>query len=211
MKHFNSMRIVLHILCSCVLSILCARVALAQVEVTTVGGEIYTGRIVDENTSLIMLMTLDSVTVTVPKSSVQLVRYGVDNSPARLKDDSFWSLGGALGTPGLVNVIGGYNFDGWGLRVSGGLTPNTAAGLQFDLRRSVGYSGSLSHNIHVSIGSFAMATDSPFRSYDWWDYVGIGYDLNWGGFYLSGDLSFGDGTYSSPQILAQIGYVHEFR
>jgi hypothetical protein len=179
--------------------------------VTTLGGEIYAGRVIDDNPAWIMLITSDSVTITVPKSGVRMVEYGVDVSTRRMSDKSFWSIGVAVGTPAIVNLIGGYNFSEWGIRLSGGIVPETAAGLQFDLRRNVGYSGSLAHNLHVGVGSLVLDNGNPWISYDWWDYVAIGYDLNWGGFYLAGDLSFGEGTYSSPQILAQIGYVHEFR
>ena len=186
----------------------------AQVKVTTTTGETYVGSVVDENMERIMLLTADSVTITVPKINVRMVQYGLDPIPSRAKIDpgaSFWSFGATLGTPAIVNLVLGYNFNEWGVRASGGMIPETSIGFQVDIRRSIGTSGSLSHNLHVGAGALVMDDGNPFRSYDWWDYIAIGYDMNWSGFYLSADISSGEGTYSNPQFLAQVGYVHEFR
>jgi hypothetical protein len=179
----------------------------AQVSVTTTTGQIYVGRVVDDTMEWIRLVTTDSVTITIPKSTVYLIQYGVDTPGSRT---SFWVLGGAFGTPGIANLVGGYFFNGWGVRVSGGMIPFSAGGAQIEVLKNISTSQTFSHNVHAGAGSLFIDNGS-FWGVDWWDYLAVGYDLNWHGFYLSGDLSFGDGTYSSPQILGQIGYVYEFR
>jgi hypothetical protein len=180
----------------------------AQVSVTTNNGERYLGTVVDDTMEWIRLVSSDSVTITIPKSNVQLIQYGVDAPGGR---SSFWVLGGAFGSPGIANLVGGYYFNGWGVRVSGGMIPFSAGGVQIEVLKNLSSTQDFSHNLHLGVGSLFIDNGSSFWGYDWWDYIAIGYDLNWHGFYVSGDLSFGEGTYSSPQILGQIGYVYEFR
>jgi hypothetical protein len=43
-----------------------------------------------------------------------------------------------------------------------------------------------------------------------WQYFGLAYNLNWGGFWLEVCLTTESGNYSSPQLCFQIGYVHRF-
>lgn len=180
----------------------------AQVSVTTNSGENYVGNVVDDTMEWIRLITTDSVNITIPKSNVHLIQYGVERPGSR---SSFWVLGGSFGTPGIANLVGGYYFNGWGVRVTGGMLPYSAAGAQIEVLRNISTTQNFSHNVHLTGGSLFIDNGNSFWGYDWWDYVAIGYDLNWHGFYVSGDLSVGDGTYSSPQILGQIGYVYEFR
>jgi hypothetical protein len=186
----------------------------AQVLVITTNGEEYLGRILDDTADMIALRTTDSAEVKIPKSSVRTIQYsGVDGPTGR---HSYPVLGATLGTPSGVNLLAGYSFNGWGARLSGFFLGYALFGAQLDLLKNIGTWRNFSHDIYVAAGFsqseiYTSTFAGGFYDVTYWDYLGVGYSLNWSGFFLSAGLSVGDGTYSSPQVMGQIGYVYDFR
>lgn len=211
--------------------------ALAQTTITTKEGKEYRGSVVDERGDAVTLLTADSVRMIVPRSQIRTIVYAdevVAGGPAPATSDAaappsapppvaappiveksaFPVFGGTLGTPGGLNLVAGYYFNGWGVRLSG-MYLSTINGLEFELLRNIGRNGLFSHNIHVGIGRSHVELESEryagvYEVYDW-RYMMAGYDFNWNSFYVSASLSAGSGDFSSPQLLFQLGYVKEFR
>ena len=115
---------------------------------------------------------------------------------------SYPVLGITLGTPAGLNIVVGYYFNNLGTQVSGLYLPGlytTLYGTQLNLLYKIGDYFNFLHNFAV-LGGFSCV-EEKFKgnvSIIQWNYGGIGYNLNWYGFY------------PSPQLGLQIGYIYRF-
>jgi hypothetical protein len=115
-------------------------------------------------------------------------------------------FGVTLGTPSGLNLVFGYNINKIGLRISG-LYLDQIYGTQFNISYLIENYHHYEHGptIFASYSRGAgTATSEPFT----WMGAGVGYYLNLGGFFIEGGVSWGTGTYSSPQAAIQLGYVY---
>ncbi|PKL80874.1 MAG: hypothetical protein CVV25_02855 [Ignavibacteriae bacterium HGW-Ignavibacteriae-4] len=123
-------------------------------------------------------------------------------------------IGAALGTPGGINLTGAIHSDKLVVRLSGMLL-NTISGIQVDLGFKFSEVKQTYHALSLVAG-MSKIEDADLRGYGYsiyntWDYVGINYNMNSKGFLLGVGLSAGSGSYSSPQLLFQIGYSYQIR
>lgn len=114
-----------------------------------------------------------------------------------------------IGTPGGFNLSAvALLSDRWGLEISGGQVPQTSndaaygaeGGLVYRLRSSPRHFSVLFLNAgHSIIRNHAQGWD--YR----WDYGGFGFIYKSKALYLQVGLSAGNGDFSNPQIMAQLG------
>lgn len=191
--------------------------ASAQTRIKLRSGMAYFGRIVADSDDVIVLRTADSVEMTFKRSTVESI------DVMQVRTDSarraYPSIGVTLGTPAGINLIGAYYFGDLGLRASIGYW-GSIYGAQVNLTRNLSTSGNVTHN--VSIGAGYMYLRIHRTNFDAWEvtehddisewrYLCATYALNWSGFFAEIGVSVGSGTFSNPQLLFQIGYVHDFR
>lgn len=194
--------------CSLLFVILtCSELSAQRVtRIITSEGETFTGEIIVESRDTITLRSTSGTDIMVPRVSIERIDYNYD--PSGGKNDSFWAFGATLGTPALLNLVVAYNFnDDWGLRFSGGYV-GSAAGLQLDGTYLLG-GDKVRHNLNFGLGLSGVETGWPYGVKDW-AYLEGGYNLQVWGFDLMLGISVGDGDYTNPQLLGQIGYVHRF-
>ena len=172
------------------------------VRILTADGEEFIGSVLRETADTLILLSSSGIEVAVPRTAIRTIDYRYDSD--RKSYGGFWSFGGAFGTPAGLELIVRRNFSReWGLGLAFGYL-GSIIGLELDVQRLLGESGSARHSLAFGAGS--MVTDR-----DEWNYFKGAYNLNWGGFHLDLGLSVGSGTFSNPQLMAQIGYVHQFR
>ena len=126
-------------------------------------------------------------------------------------------LGVTLGTPAGLNVVGAKHFDNLMVKASGFYLGYPVKGIQLEL----GYKFSEydrtynAFNIVAGIAEYGEKERINFHwsiyNYKSWKYIGIVYNLNTNGFYLQSGLSIGEGDFTNPQLLLQVGYVYQFR
>lgn len=192
----------------------------AQTRITKTDGTVFEGRVQRDSGGVVELVSNDSTLVRIPREAIRTMEFGVTPNTY---PGGYALLGITALTPAGINLVGGYYGSTFGVRACAGYL-GAIGGLQgnfvFNVVRSRRYTG----NITVMFGYMSLTTTSHYVStfgpygarYDsdltrTWSYFGAGYEFNWGGFFLEPALSIGSGSFSNPQLLLQIGYVHEFR
>ena len=145
----------------------------------------------------------------------QIVKIKKENiSDINLRDSSYLELGINLGTPAGVNLAAGFWFGSVGFRVSG-MQLSKMSGIQLNFSYKISDSPNFLHSIGFAGGTSEIETGEydDYDEYDnleikKWQYIGLVYNLNWGGFFLEGGLSIGEGDFTSPQAIFQIGYMY---
>ncbi len=171
--------------------------------IKTRSGEVYSGYIQAGDDSATILKTRGGELVTIPRQQIDEIL---------MMKSSFPIFGVTFLTPAIVQLLGGYSFDSWLARAAIGYLPNTSFGFEICFGKNLSRSYNFSQNISVGFTS----TRYTERGYDGktirrWNGGFIGYDFNWGGFFLETGLSFGKGDFRSPQLLLQLGYVYELK
>jgi hypothetical protein len=197
----------------CIASLLLtATQASAQDIVTTRAGVEYFGRVSDATSDPLLFEFPDGVRIPFEKRVIESIES---------MKPSFPSLGVTLIMPGGVNLNAGYMSHGWGVRVTAGTVfDGITYGLQLNAVRNITHSPSFSQNVSIGVThSRLLSTETindwgfPIRvgSYKKWDAVGGYYDFNWRGFFLEAGVTVGEGSFSSPQLSLQLGYVYQFQ
>ena len=127
-------------------------------------------------------------------------------------------LGFTLFTPGGFNCILGYQFRYFGIRFEAGFMPFgklDSWGLQGNILLNLFKSPSTEANLSITAGRSQVATaNTGFMLSDYsllsWSYYGVCFDINAYGLFIEAGLSFGEGDFTSPQLLFQIGYIFRF-
>jgi hypothetical protein len=132
----------------------------------------------------------------------------------------YGALGILLGTPGGLNLTSAYFANQFGLRFLAGTNINDMYGFELDLEyiltsekhyyASIDILGGYSY-----LGKYYTYLYDNYNAYSIsyikdWLYLGAEGNLNFYGFNISLGLSFGSGYFSSPQLIANIGYVYRF-
>ena len=118
-----------------------------------------------------------------------------------LRDVSYYELGLNFGTPAGFNGVFGYWFSPVGLRLSGMYYGKVMQGIQFNIGYRIADNTKRYHSIAAVVGSSKVKKKE-------WEYLGLVYNLYFRGFFLETGLSIGKGSYSSPQLVLQIGYLY---
>lgn len=119
--------------------------------------------------------------------------------------------------PGGINLLFSYEIENnLGIRLSGGYVPNLMYGFQIsglynilkkksvDMHLSLGMGYTFMDNLDIYDDSYGGSRDR------YWTYGVFGIDINVGGFYFDTGLSFGEGTFSNPQLMISFGFVKRF-
>ena len=162
-------------------------------------------------TGYVSKMTDDVITIILNNDDVPDVERTIKRKEiielkhGRVYKDNYAMLGLSFGLPGGINAIWGYHFGKIGSRAEFGFFPGDdfMAGVQANFLLNLFQNRNFETNLSIGTGYFQQGND---------DYVYIGpfYDLNFYGVFLELGLGFGSGKYTSPQFLAQIGYVFRF-
>jgi hypothetical protein len=180
-------------------------------------GADYYGHIVRESPDTVFLQTQDGTSMELPRKSIESIDYN-----AAIIHNSYWAMGGVFGTPAGGNfVIASYGRH-VGVRFSFGYWGDNLAGAEISLPINIYRSEHTSHDI--ALVAWASQIGSTETNYDWntgapyqysvtKSFLGFGpaYQVNLSGFAGELGITFGSGDYGSPQIIFQLGYVHEFR
>ncbi len=133
-----------------------------------------------------------------------------------LKDLSYREIGVTIGAPAIINLaIGRWNGP-VNFRLSGMFYGNWARGVQFNSGYLLSENPKRSHSLGIIGGIFSWESSEDIqfvgnvKSRSEWKYIGLAYNLYWGKFFLETGLTIGKGSYRSPEVLFQIGYMHRF-
>ncbi len=179
-------------------------------EIKTKGGEVFRGQITRETADTVFIINDQGKQEFVLRSRIESISYAAH----RLAD--FGEVGITIGTPSGLNLVAGYMWRHVGVRLSG-LYLGSISGVQLGIPINIARFESTSHDISLVAATSSITTHQTDvfggTTEVNHNFTGVGpaYELNAGGFYLELGLLFGSGTYSSPQLAFQIGYVHAFR
>lgn len=199
------------------LVVLIASSVFAQNRVVTLNGLEFEGEIIRADADTIVLRKHDSSIVAFPKSILRNIEYNV----VPRDQQAFWSLGASIGTPGALHIAGAYDIRRFGMRVSAGWI-GTAYGAQCALGYKLRSEDHLSHEVGILVGVSHIDLENTIEDiqngqfvvedniYDWL-YAGVAYTLHLSGIFAEIGLSVGQGTFSNPQLVGQLGYLFEFR
>ncbi len=131
---------------------------------------------------------------------------------------SYTNFGLAIGTPGVLNLVIGYDFrNNYGVRISGGGISKRTKGIQTDLMYSIKNTNVLCSHLYIGVGYLEIEDkiynsdyDNSYHNYSEYLYATVGADFNYKGFYANIGLSAGAGDFNSPQIMFGIGYIFRF-
>jgi hypothetical protein len=132
---------------------------------------------------------------------------------AKTYNNSYFEIGGNLGFPAAVNAYIGFWYGLFGIHASGmhiyladGLQANIALNLydQTNIRHSLSLAGGFSN-----IRKDKRGSEGILKNFHW-EYIGSTYNIFYKGFWTEIGLSFGEGNYTNPQLLFQLGYVYRF-
>lgn len=195
----------------CALLFLCisgATLAAQTTRIVTHDDEEYVGALVSESADTIVIRSASGVVAIVPRQSVRQVDYAYDEQRDLAR--GYWSFGGAIGTPGIINIVVGRQLNRiFGVRVAAGYArdlfdlEDVYAGVELDLLIRFAGNRKIDHNAVIGIGALDFDAEE-------WVFAQAGYNLHAYGFHLFGGISIGEGAYDSPQPMVQVGYVHRF-
>lgn len=174
-------------------------------EITTLDGDRYEGKITSENEQEIVLTDSQGVEKKFLRERVRKIIY-LDDQPRFKKQ--YWAFGFTLGTPAAFNVNAWHMWNDFGVQVSGGYW-GSAYGAQANFAWKLGDYETFAHNLVAGTGTFAITVnENSVDKTNRWTYGLIGYNLNWHGVFLEVDILLGAGSYSNPQLGAQLGYIY---
>ncbi|HVZ81050.1 MAG TPA: hypothetical protein VHE12_09695 [bacterium] len=186
---------------------------LRAAEILTNDGQRFKGKVLEETATDYLMEIENGVQVRIGKD--QVAHFDAAEAPKEsLK--TYPVLGLTYGTPSVVNLVAGYYLDDFGLKLSGAYWSGVH-GLQADLswkavdNEKVLVDFSLvGGTVHTAGGSNGF---SLWSSGDWsgtdWTYGGLGFDVNYGGFFF--EVMGVTGNFPNPVAFPyQIGLEERF-
>jgi hypothetical protein len=153
----------------------------------------------------VFVYTFDEIEI-IRKEKVEYVDETMD-----LRHTPYSELGVNVGTPAGLNAAFGRWFGLFGLRLSGMVYGSALAGMQLNFGYKLSDNSNRSHVLALIAGSSHLEDSRGWYIRDKsWTYLGAVYELNLGGFFLQAGASVGEGDYSNPQLMFQIGYMYRF-
>lgn len=127
----------------------------------------------------------------------------------------FFMVGVTILLPGVLNALMGYTYHRFHIRGSIGIMPSDrASGEQLNIGICIAKSDHVDHNLTFELGESRMLRSNRTytqNEYSKWRYFGFGYDINYYGIFGEIGISKGEGDYTSPQLIMQLGYVYRFK
>ncbi|HPI19980.1 MAG TPA: hypothetical protein PKY56_06375 [Candidatus Kapabacteria bacterium] len=161
--------------------------------------------------STVSIQTKDGSVFVYNASEVLKIEKAANNENLK---KNYTEFGANFGTPAVFNIVLGFHSEKFGIRFSG-MYLGSSYGIQASLPLKFYESKDVYHAIALALGFSHIETEETVLYYKYtrareWTYFSLSYNLNLYGFFLEGGLSVGDGSYSNPQLMFQIGYVHRF-
>jgi hypothetical protein len=181
--------------------------ALAQEEIDVVyltDGSKIVGKVVElvPNKSVKIRMKDGSELVFPFERIERIVREPDLTVPLDLKRETYSELGITVGTPSGVNLAVARWFGQYGVRVCG-MAFDSLRGIQAAVAYKISDNSDRSHSVAVVFGGSKITGKV-------WNYTGVAYNLNYGNFFLEAGVSAGSGSFTTPQLLLQLGYSYRF-
>jgi len=183
-------------------------------EVMTNDGQKFEGKILEEQEDYLLLEIENGVQVRIEKSEIAFIQR--EDRLAKQPSQDYPTLGVTYGSPAVLNLVAGYSLSSFGLKFSGAYWGGTR-GVQADLSFKLAEEQSFLAEFDVVGG--VVGTHGANNGYSlwssgaWsgtaWNYSGIGFDINYGGFVF--ELDAVTGNFPNPVALPfQIGFVQRF-
>lgn len=179
--------------------------------ITTVNNESFEGIIEGIDSSKIVLISNKGIKAVIERKQIlhsEIVDY--------YSIQSYPMLGLTAGSPGILNVVGGYQLRFVGFRLETGLNigNETNWGIKFNLLMNLLKKKRLECNIAVSCGyiNYLSQEDklSPFNLKHEWTFAGLSADINIRGFFFELGISNNINDFGEYFPLIQLGYVYRF-
>jgi hypothetical protein len=182
-------------------------------EVMTNDGQKFEGKILEEQADYLLMEIENGVQVRIDKSEIAYIQREDSKKPYA---GEYPVLGLTYGSPTVLNLVAGYYFPFFGVKLSGAYWGGTR-GIQANLSLKLvddqdflanfslvgGVVGTTNANNGYSIWSPGLWSSTN------WTYDGIGFDINYGGFMF--ELDGVTGNFPNPIALpVQIGFVQRF-
>jgi len=182
-------------------------------EILTNDGQHFKGKLLEETSTDYLMEIENGVQVRIGKD--QVAHFDQADSPKEsLKE--YPVLGLTYGTPSILNLVGGYYLNDFGLKLSGAYWGGTQ-GIQGDLS----WKAVDNENVLIDFSFIAGAVHtagtsngySLWSSGAWsgtdWNYGGVGFDVNYGGFFF--EVMCVTGSFPNPVAFPyQIGFEERF-
>jgi hypothetical protein len=180
-------------------------------EVLTIDGQTFRGKILDENQDFVIVEIENGVQVKIEQKDI----LGIQGRVKKTRME-YPVLGVTYGSPAVLNLVAGYYLKEFGLKLSGGYWPHFT-GVQADLSKKLVDNEKMLFN--VSLVGGIIATNGTTHGYlNWngenaiegtWTYAGLGAEINWKGFCL--EIDWVTGSFPSKSAFPfHAGYVHRF-
>jgi len=118
-------------------------------------------------------------------------------------------LGLSLAGPAGLNFIAGYYFKYFGFHISGMFYHPEMTGGQLNLLWKFYESRRFIHSVSVVGGITHFDSTSVGLDIVDWKYGGIAYNFYWSGFFAELSITMGDGNYTNPHVMFQLGYIQK--
>ena len=186
---------------------------LGAAEILTNDGQRFTGKVLEETATDYLMEIENGVQVRIGKD--QVAHFSQTDAPKE-SPKNYPVLGLTYGTPSVVNLVGGYYLEDFGLKLSGAYWGG-AQGLQGDLSYKavdnenvlVDFSlvGGIAHTSGASNG-YSLWSSGAWSGTDW-TYGGVGVDVNYGGFFF--EVMGVTGNFPNPIAFPyQVGFEERF-
>lgn len=171
------------------------------------------GIIVDQKSNQkIKIRTKDGSEYVYNLNEIEKIRKGVfEINLKSIKEVSYFESGINLGTPSGINGAFGYWNGPIGYRITGMYYGSDLNGIQLNIGFKLSDNTKQMHNLALIAGTLQFKDENGnTEGIMYWKYIGLVYNLNFQGFFLETGLTIGNGSFSSPQLVFQIGYMHRF-
>ena len=186
-------------------------------------GKEFVGEIVAEDSVAIVIKN-EFMESQILKSRVRQITYfaaGESASeeytviPVKKEKDSEVIIGATFGTPAVGNIRVGVRSEKAAFHFSGGYW-GEVFGFQLNPMLLLSKDEKTYHYLSALLGYSHLESERIYRIGQYtiideglnWLYGGVGYVFNTRGFFLELGLSAGSGSFTSPQLMFQIGYVN---
>ncbi len=171
-------------------------------QVLTNDGKTFKGTILEEQTDfIVMQLDEDQVQVKIGRDQIAHIQYVEEKEDFSREYPVF---GATLSSPAGLNFVGGYYWNSFGVKVTGGYWDTRSSGIQANLSLKLNetkeFCGSL---------SLLGGVSNLILNHSHWTYGGLGLELIFHGFLFEADLvtPFDPNLFFIP---VQIGYVLRF-
>ncbi|NUQ82292.1 MAG: hypothetical protein HUU10_11840 [Bacteroidetes bacterium] len=171
--------------------------------VTLKNGSKIKGRVVSENnaSSLKIVTTDGSELVYSIEEVLRIEKYIDPDIAVETIDSSYSSIGVTFGTPTGLNVNSSHWFGRVGLHISGMSYRAKISGTELGINYKLSDNSFRSHSVGLNYSSLLSVNAK-------WTGFGIHYQYIYKAFVVKPGIQFGSGTFTSPQIILELGYIN---